>query len=107
MRDVKRGAVPFLAVLAIVLVLSQAGFATPQSGQKVFWMVTTEVPLADLTAYHALSAEELFPLQTRHGYNWVANWQTIVGDRAVAQPIHRKRSHRGGVLRHRRDGRGL
>ncbi len=80
MRAVKRGVVPFLAVLAIVLVLSQAGFATQQSGQKVFWMVTVEVRLADLTAYHALSAEEIFPLQTRHGYNWVASWQTIVGD---------------------------
>ena len=79
MRAVKRGVVPFLTVLAIVLVLSQTGFATQQS-TKVFWMVTVEVPIADLTAYHALSAEELFPLQTRHGYNWVASWQTIVGD---------------------------
>ena len=80
MRAVKRGVVPFFAVLAIVLVLSQAGFATQQSGQKVFWMVTVEVPIADLPAFHALSAEELFPLQARHGYNWVASWQTIVGD---------------------------
>ena len=80
MRAVKRGVVPFFAVLAIVLVLSQAGFATQQSGQKVFWMVTVEVPLADLTAFHALNEEELFPLQASHGYNWVASWQTIVGD---------------------------
>ena len=79
MRAVKRGVVPFLAVLAIVLVLSQAGFATQQSGQKVFWMVTVQVPIADLPAYHAL-AEETLPLYVRHGYNWVASWQTIVGD---------------------------
>ncbi len=80
MRAVKRGVVPFLAVLAIVLVLSQAGFATQQSGQKVFWMVTIEVPIADLPAFHALTAEEIAPLQARHGYKWVASWQTIVGD---------------------------
>ena len=80
MRAVKRGVVPFLTVFAIVLVLSQAGFATQQSGQKVFWMVTAQVPIADLPAYHALAAEELVPLQARHGYNWVASWQTIVGD---------------------------
>ena len=79
MRAVKRGVVPFLAVLAIALVLSQAGFATQQSA-KVFWMLTAEVPIADLPAYHALTAEELVPLQARHGYNWVASWQTIVGD---------------------------
>ncbi len=79
MRAVKRGVVPFLAVLAVVLVLSQAGFATQQSA-KVFWMITAEVPIADLPAYHTLSAEELVPLQERHGYNWVASWQTIVGD---------------------------
>ena len=80
MRAVKRSVVPFLTAFAIVLVLSQAGFATPQSSQKVFWMVTLQVPIADLTAFHALNEEELFPLQASHGYNWVAGWQTIVGD---------------------------
>ena len=43
-------------------------------------MVTMEVPMSQLPAYHKLSQEKIFALQARCGYKWVANWQRIVGD---------------------------
>ncbi len=51
-----------------------------QLGQKVYWMATIEVPIGQLSAYHAFAEKELIPLQEKHGYRFIATWQTIVGD---------------------------
>ena len=42
-------------------------------------MATIEVPLGKLSMYHAFAANELIPLQEKHGYKFIASWQTIVG----------------------------
>jgi len=74
------------AILAVAILMTggalvtRASSAQPASQEKVFWMVTVEVPLSKLPAYHAFSQETLTPLQAQHGYRWVASWQTIVGD---------------------------
>ena len=60
--------------------LATSGFMPQQTSTKVYWMATIEVAVADLPAYHELTEREVFPLQERHGYHWVAAWQTIVGD---------------------------
>jgi hypothetical protein len=49
-------------------------------GDKVYWMAITEVPLGKLPEYHAWSEKELVPLMEKHGYHFVAGWQTIVGN---------------------------
>jgi hypothetical protein len=63
----------------ILLLFINSGFAQQASG-KVYWMVTTEVSLNNLPAFHAFMANELAPLMEKHGYKPVAAWQTIVGD---------------------------
>ena len=62
------------------LFVSQTSFAQSSESTKVFWMVTMEVPMSQLPAYHKLNQEKIFPLHARCGYKWVAAWQTIVGD---------------------------
>jgi hypothetical protein len=76
MRIIRAG---IIAAFAAALVLSQAA-GIAQQADKVFWMNTTEVPLANLTDYHAFAEQELMPLMEKHGYDFVAAWQTIVGD---------------------------
>jgi hypothetical protein len=76
MRMIRAG---IIAAFAAALVLSQAA-GIAQQADKVFWMVTVEVPLANLSDYHALVEQEQMPLMERHGYHFVAAWQTIVGN---------------------------
>ena len=71
--------VVLLVVVGLTVALTSTSMAAPKSA-KVFWMVTAEVPLAKLPAYHQLNAEKISPLQLEHGYSWVVSWQTIVGE---------------------------
>jgi hypothetical protein len=68
-----------LLVLGILLASHQDSPAQPGS-TKVYWMVTTTVPLGNLPKYHELAAKELIPLKEKHGYHFVCGWQTIIGD---------------------------
>ena len=76
MRIIRAG---IIAAFAAALVLSQAA-GIAQQADKVFWMVTVEVPLAHLSDYHALVEQEQMPLMEKHGYHFVVTWQTIVGN---------------------------
>ncbi|MGD8305273.1 MAG: NIPSNAP family protein [Ignavibacteria bacterium] len=69
----------FSIVLLLVLFNSNATKAQ-ELGDKVFWMVTVEIPLGKLESYHSFNSRELLPLMIEHGYNPVATWQTIVGE---------------------------
>ncbi len=71
---------PILGVLAILLLLIPTNSITQQADEKVYWMATSEVPLANLEKYHAAVAQELVPLLEKHGYHFIAGWQTIVGN---------------------------
>ncbi len=80
MRVTRKLVAPTLVALAVLLMLTQTGFATQQTSEKVFWMITAEVPADKLVEYHTLSASENMPLFAEHGYNWVVSWQTIIGE---------------------------
>ncbi len=69
-----------LVVLAVLLALTPQNGQAQQLGDKVYWMVTSEVSLGKLAEYHAFNEKELAPLMEKHGYKPVATWQTIVGD---------------------------
>jgi antibiotic biosynthesis monooxygenase (ABM) superfamily enzyme len=69
-----------LVVLAVLLALTPQNGQAQQLGDKVYWMVTTEVSLGKLAEYHAFNEKELAPLMEKHGYKQIATWQTIVGD---------------------------
>ncbi len=51
-----------------------------QNTAKVYWMITVNVPLGQLSAYHAFAQNELRPAQEKYGYKFIGSWQTIVGD---------------------------
>jgi uncharacterized protein (DUF1330 family) len=67
------------SLLCVLLVLPQDGFGQ-QLGQKVYWMATVEIPIGKGADYHLFVEQELMPLQEKHGYRFIAAWQTIVGD---------------------------
>ncbi len=69
-----------LVVVAVLLALTPQNGQAQQLGDKVYWMVTTEVSIGKLAEYHAFNEKELAPLMEKHGYKPVATWQTIVGD---------------------------
>ncbi len=69
-----------LSFLGVLLVLMPRDGFAQQLGQKVYWMATVEVPIDKLADYHVFVEQELMPLQEKHGYHFVAAWQTIVGD---------------------------
>ncbi len=69
-----------LLVLAIQLLISSHGVGAQQLGQKVYWMATMSFPMAKLAQYHEFAEKEMIPLQEKHGYHFIAAWQTIVGD---------------------------
>ena len=69
-----------LLVLVILLLLSHSDIRAQQQTGKVYWMSTVVVPLGKLQDYHLFAEKELFPLQEKHGYHFVAGWQTIIGD---------------------------
>ena len=68
-------------VIAALLILFSANLLKAQNSEdKVFWMVTVDISLGKLDAYHSFNSRELLPLMIEHGYNPVVTWQTIVGD---------------------------
>ncbi len=69
-----------LVVLGALLLGSHTDSLTQQQTTKVYWMSTVVVPLGKLPEYHAFAEKELIPLQEKHGYHYVAGWQTIIGD---------------------------
>lgn len=69
-----------IGIFAVMLLLNYNNGLAQQLGDKVYWMLTTEIPVGKLTEYHALNEKELAPLFEKHGYKPVATWQTIVGD---------------------------
>ena len=70
----------FFAIVALLFLFNSNVIKAQDAGEKVFWMLTIEVPLGKLEAYHSFNRRELLPLMIEHGYNPVATWQTIVGD---------------------------
>lgn len=72
--------IPILGVLAVLLLLVPTNSITQQADEKVYWMVTVEVPLAKLAEYHAGTGQESAALLEKHGYHIIAGWQTIVGN---------------------------
>jgi NIPSNAP len=69
-----------LVVSAALLAISKDSADAQQLESKVYWMATITVPIGKLTEYHTFAEKELMPLQAKHGYKFVAAWQTIVGD---------------------------
>ncbi len=69
-----------LAAIVVALMLTQVGFASQQTSDKVFWMTISEVPIEKLPQFHTLAAETIMPWLEDHGCRWVASWQTVVGD---------------------------
>ena len=69
-----------IGILAVLLSLNYNNGLAQQLGDKVYWMLTTEVSIGKLTEYHAFNEKEVAPLMEKHGYKPVATWQTIVGD---------------------------
>ncbi len=69
-----------IGVLAILLLLNCNDSVAQQLGDKVYWMITVEVPVGKLAEYHAFNGNELAPLMEKHGYKRVVTWQTIVGE---------------------------
>ena len=69
-----------VGILAVMVLLNFNDGLAQQLGNKVYWMLTTEVPVSKLSEYHAFNEKELAPLMEKHGYKPVATWQTIVGD---------------------------
>jgi hypothetical protein len=70
----------FLSLFTLLLLPASQTIEAQQLGQKVYWMATIEVPVGQLSAYHAFAEKELVPIQEKHGYHFIATWQTIVGD---------------------------
>ena len=70
----------FLSLFTPLLLSTPQTIDAQQLGQKVYWMATIEVPIGQLSAYHAFTEKELIPLQEKHGYHFIATWQTIVGE---------------------------
>ena len=69
-----------IGIFIVMLLLNYNNGLAQQLGDKVYWMLTTEVSVGKLTEYHALNEKEIAPLFEKHGYKPVATWQTIVGD---------------------------
>ncbi len=72
----------FIKTMAIaVFIFSFLTTAQAQStSDKVYWMMTATVSVNDIPKFHEMNSKEIVPLMTKHGYKWVATWQTIVGD---------------------------
>ena len=66
--------------VATLVCLAPSESKAQELGEKVYWMATAEVPIANLAAFHEYAGNTLLPLQERHGYNFIVVWQTIVGD---------------------------
>lgn len=69
-----------LLAVSMIAVFCQRDVVAQQQGGKVYWMSTVVVPLGKLQDYHAFAAKELIPQQEKHGYHFIAAWQTIIGD---------------------------
>ena len=69
-----------VSLFTLLLLPVSQDIGAQQLGQKVYWMATTEVSIGQLSAFHAFTEKEMIPLQEKHGYHFIATWQTIVGD---------------------------
>ncbi len=69
-----------VVAFSVLFVMNPIDVTSQDLGDKVYWMATAEVRLADLAAYHAMNENEQVPLLEKHGYNVIGVWQTIVGD---------------------------
>lgn len=69
----------FVAIAVFIFSFQTSAQAQP-TGDKVYWMMTATVSISDLPRFHELNSKEVVPLMAKHGYKWVATWQTIVGD---------------------------
>jgi hypothetical protein len=69
-----------LIIVAFLVLLPGSNSVAQKLGEKVFWMSTVEVPLGNLTDYHALLQKEQLPAMEKYGYKFVGVWQTIVGN---------------------------
>ncbi len=69
-----------IGILAVLLSLNYNNGLAQQLGDKVYWMLTTEISVGKLAEYHAFNEKEAGPLFEKYGYKPVATWQTIVGD---------------------------
>jgi hypothetical protein len=69
-----------LVIATVLVMLAGSNSVAQKLGEKVFWMSTAEVPLGNLTEYHALLQNEQIPAMEKYGYSIVGVWQTIVGD---------------------------
>lgn len=69
-----------VSLFTLLLLPVSQDIGAQQLGQKVYWMAIVEVPIGQLSAYHAFAEKELIPLQEKHGYHFIATWQTIVGE---------------------------
>ena len=67
-------------VLGIFLFASHTESLAQQQSAKVYWMQTVTVSLGKLQDYHSFAEKEMRPLQEKHGYHFVAGWQTVIGD---------------------------
>lgn len=70
----------FFSIVVLFVLLNSNVIKAQDSGEKVFWMITIEVPLGKLESFHSFNSRELLPLMIEYGYSPVATWQTIVGD---------------------------
>jgi hypothetical protein len=75
-----KGIKTLVGILTFLLLIGINDSIAQQLGEKVYWMVTTEVPIGKLVSYHSFNQNELQPLMEEHGYMPVATWQTIIGD---------------------------
>ena len=51
----------FLSLFTLLLLPASQTIDAQELGQKVYWMATIEVPVGQLSAYHAFAEKELIP----------------------------------------------
>lgn len=67
-------------IFVLTLFLLPRDSVAQKSSDKVYWMITVEIALENLSKYHDLAARELIPMQEKYGYKFIGSWQTIVGN---------------------------
>ncbi|MEX2116457.1 MAG: NIPSNAP family protein [Bacteroidota bacterium] len=70
----------FVCLLSICILAGFTQGLAQQPTAKVYWMQILTVSLGKLPDYHTFAEKEMRPLQEKHGYQFVAGWQTIIGD---------------------------
>jgi len=70
----------FISVILIANLFIPNDALAQDKSEKVYWMITVEVPIGKLAEYQAFVQAELRPVQEKYGYKFIGSWQTIVGD---------------------------